>query len=332
MFDRLGMWSKKRVFWTLAIALFVFLDAASIWITSLVPGPCIIDSIPNAADKAQNHQCAAFHVFLFENAAINLERIWRLDIGEIFIVALAALVILQFVTYLSEEWTPLGWFYRLNPIDKFTFALVLLAAVTALIFQGQLGAMQGQLDAMEADQRPWISLNSVPTIVSPLQFVMENLPMVDLSISLKNTGKTPGRRVAIILKMVGLQTGAGDPLTTQERVCPKSPKPLDKNAKYVELTIFPGDIVQKTQLVALVDPDLTLLRAGQHHAVISAIVGCIDYQFVSSDEHHQTGMIFSFLRKGPTPQTNFGIDVDAGPYQQNDLQLQYTGFGTGPVN
>ena len=108
-------------------------------------------AIPDSADYTQHHQCPTFHVFLIENAIIVLERIGRLDGQVIFFVSISALVILQFIGYVSEEWTPLGWFYKLQPIDKFTFTLVVLAVVTALIFQGQLGAMQGQLREMQTD-------------------------------------------------------------------------------------------------------------------------------------------------------------------------------------
>ena len=197
-----------------------------------------------------------------------------------------------------------------------TAAIAVGGVISAVIFWRQLSVMQGQLDVMEADQRPWVSLAAIPTIASPLRYLVAgNWVTVDLLISLKNTGKTPARRVAIPLKMIGLHTGAGDLLAAQERVCLRFPKPLPQNAKYTEFTIFPGDILQRTQSVDLGKSDLDDLHQVGGHAVVSAIVGCIDYQFVTSEDHHQTGMIFDFLRKTPTPQANFGIDLDASPYQ-----------------
>lgn len=166
MFELLATWSKRSVFWMLVVASFLFLDAVSTWITSSSPSPCIMEAVPDGTYYAQNHHCASFHLFLYKNAAVYFERIWRLDGWAIFAVSIVAVAVWHFVTYLTEDWTPLGWFYALDPINKFTLLLVVVGVTTALIFQGQLttmsdqtAAIQNQLRVMEADQR----LGSKPT-------------------------------------------------------------------------------------------------------------------------------------------------------------------------
>jgi hypothetical protein len=40
-----------------------------------------------------------------------------------------------------------------------TGVIALTGVIGAIIFNNQLSVMQGQLDVMRADQRPWVSLN-----------------------------------------------------------------------------------------------------------------------------------------------------------------------------
>jgi hypothetical protein len=157
--------------------------------------------------------------------------------------------------------------------------------------------------------------------------------MTELTVNLKNTGKTPARNIFIKLKIIGLPE-AGDLLAAQEYVCPQKWPAAPRNSEQLELTIFPGDIVQLPVSLDLIESDLGPLRQmnAQHHAIVSAIVGCVVYRFISESDYHQTGMIFEFLRKAPSPTTNFAIDIDDGPYQPGDLVLRYSMFGTGPAN
>lgn len=77
-----------------------------------------------------------------------------------------------------------------------TWAIAFLTIVTIcvgisqyVIFGRQLSVMQGQLNEMEASQRPWVSVEA--TGVGPIQFTKPLAAWIPFSITLKNVGHSP---------------------------------------------------------------------------------------------------------------------------------------------
>jgi hypothetical protein len=245
------------------------------------------------------------------------------------------------------------WFNHPVPIDRFTGWLV---AWTALLFiatvanvvvlnhtdekigvQAKIAAdqakiMRNQLDVMEADQRPWISMVAMPKIASPLHMITSSWATVDLTFTIKNSGRLPARRVAIALKIVGYPRST-DLLGEQQRFCGRGDEPLPPGAKYTEFTIFPGDQYEVTESASALANDLVEMRASNNkqRALVAGIVGCINYQFISDERVHRTGIIFNLLRKTATQETNFAIDLDTTPIQSDDLSLSFSRVGNGPA-
>lgn len=84
-----------------------------------------------------------------------------------------------------------------------TWAIAFLTVVTIgvgvsqyVIFSRQLTVMQGQLNAMDADQRPWVSVfpKDGLSIIEPLTFDTKNGATMRIAYKLRNTGKSPGLR------------------------------------------------------------------------------------------------------------------------------------------
>ncbi len=196
----------------------------------------------------------------------------------------------------------------------------------------QLSVMQSQLGVMEADQRPWISMVAMPKITSPLHMISSSWATLDLTFTIKNSGRLPARRVAIALKIVGFPRYA-DLLGEQQRFCGRGDEPLPPGAKYAEFTIFPGDQYEMTESASALADDLVEMRASDNkkRALVAGIVGCINYQFTSDERVHRTGIIFNLLRKTATQETNFAIDLDTTPIRPDDLSLSFSHVGNGPA-
>jgi hypothetical protein len=338
MFEVLATWSRRRLFWTLVVASFLFLDAVSIWITSFAPGPCIMEGISDGAYPAQNYQCASFHIFLYENAAIYLERIWRMDGATIFAASIGAIAVWQFVTYLTEDWTPLGWFYALDPISKFTLLLVVVGFTTALIFQGQLTIMQGQLDAMEAGQRPWIA-----TTIEPAESLIigNGGARIKLKYTLENTGHAPAFNVIPIPELAATMTAAPfyflennffmeplNPIKEVKDACNRYFEHIgDMQERGFTLlfgnTIFPQKTFTTSDIATLkfpevhgippISPYLNPVSPRQYQQNGSLfVISCVDYRVGNGTVHHQTGDVFYLQRESPDdPQKAIDIDLTA---------------------
>src|SRR5216684_2572077 len=85
-------------------------------------------------------------------------------------------------------------------VGQFTLFLAVVGLLTAVIFWRQLNVMQGQLDVMAADQRPWVSFEDFG-IAGSLSF--DDIGStggkrwhVKVRYQLKNYGKTPAAHVA----------------------------------------------------------------------------------------------------------------------------------------
>ena len=69
-------------------------------------------------------------------------------------------------------------------------AAVIVAGLAAWFLLRQQNTMQGQLDEMQAEQRPWVTLAGPPEIISPLTFGPAGIS-IDLLFAFRNTGRYP---------------------------------------------------------------------------------------------------------------------------------------------
>lgn len=107
---------------------------------------------------------------------------------------------------------------------------------------GQLKVMQGQLDAMEADQRPWIKVEpNVGELPVDLTHGVGGLPF-HANYKLTNTGHSPAFNVRVAPYSFVPTEGKYDMFAEQHERCEQSrTEPLDNWARgYI---LFPGDSV-----------------------------------------------------------------------------------------
>ena len=77
-------------------------------------------------------------------------------------------------------------------VGLFTGALVAVGIVTAVIFLRQLNVMQGQLDEMKVEQRPWVYADS-PRLTDVIRINEVGLWTLHLKFGVYNVGHLPGQ-------------------------------------------------------------------------------------------------------------------------------------------
>ncbi|MBV8107875.1 MAG: hypothetical protein JO223_25290 [Hyphomicrobiales bacterium] len=211
-----------------------------------------------------------------------------------------------------------------------TGAIVATGIISAIISRAQQDAMQGQLDAMEADQRPWVTV--VPGdgigLVAPLTFDPKGAS-AKIQYKLRNTGKSPALHVRFRAKIVFLpeKTFADDEIVrAQDDLC--NPLRSIKNAFSDEM-IVPGDdgtarpYPMAASAADIADALLTKESGPFKHPgfVTPYVIACIDYQpSPKSSEHFQ--MRYAFLLG--IPQDNGAIMGDIKPEGvQSDVRLVF---------
>jgi hypothetical protein len=225
----------------------------------------------------------------------------------------------------------------------FTFALA--AFTLALV---RVGSKQTEILSAtnEMSERPWVSLVGLPVIISPLDLVpmpgFSRVPGYDgisvgLDLEVTNSGHSPARRVGVVANLFdGSQTNL---LRDQEALCAEFMKPVASGGQIFETTLFPGDKHTFQRVAAFTLVSKLRERDKDKRAIFyAAVVGCIDYQFMFGNGHHQTGFIFDLGKKIPIEASraefwkNFWLNLDDAPFQPSDLNLISDEMGTGPAN
>jgi hypothetical protein len=141
----------------------------------------------------------------------------------------------------------------------------------------QLKVMQGQLDAMEADQRPWVFANNV--VISRPIVHDEKGTHISLMFDLKNGGKSPAFQASVRFRaFVGTVK-----YREQEEVVCKDAQPLEFG-----ITLFP-DTQPAPQETGWLIPAQEIEAAKQLGATMAPfIVACISYQLPRTKEYRTT--------------------------------------------
>ena len=193
--------------------------------------------------------------------------------------------------------------------------------------------MQGQLEEMVLDQRPWIHFDGLPKIVGPLEMSSPRVASLDIAFAVTNTGKNPARRVDISYDLIPGEF-FGNYLFYQTKVCAGALAPKEAGTIDTEYTLFPGQQLALTRTVVMVGLDKMYVPDDQRRIKISpALVGCITYRFLANDDPHQTGFIYEIWRKGHSRDNERGFELtwdDA--IQAADLYVRDSPVGNGPAN
>jgi hypothetical protein len=179
-------------------------------------------------------------------------------------------------------------------------ATVVLAGLTYRMAEdssGQLRAMQGQIDEMEAAQRPWVDAHttvSLPLTYSPLmQSNPAPAPHIGLTFQFKNVGHSPAFHVGVWSILYRLPNKMSE-LQYQAENC--EPYRKSRHGSTVGFTLFPGDEVRSETMFSV--------NAGKEEAafwesnrddVALFVVGCIAYSGRHGGEIHLTPFIYRVM-------------------------------------
>jgi len=193
-----------------------------------------------------------------------------------------------------------------NTTDEVTQlkGMVTASSQQATTLGGQLSIMRKQLEAAD---RAWISVGA--SISGPLTYDARNGVFIGFRFILNDTGRSPAQGVHISAELVTTIL-LSNTEAEQKRICEGHAKALASGAHgYQEYTVFPGEPDIEEESIQLSIKDIDAFYSAFEKAPIPrpdfvpiGLVGCVDYTFLSSPIHHQTGFAFQILtREGGNP-------------------------------
>jgi hypothetical protein len=148
-------------------------------------------------------------------------------------------------------------------VGIFTAALVFVGVVTAVIFSQQLRVMRGQLDEMQTEQRPWISLEMQAE--GPLVYDANGWNFV-VKYSLNNVGKSPAISVDFLANMMPLAEVQPTPPTRMDIPMRPRPKPSSPRLKQLAESKSDGGGMVGARSCSRISPRLA---SGGHMATVA---------------------------------------------------------------
>ena len=194
-------------------------------------------------------------------------------------------------------------------------------------------------EQLELSERPWIKVNF--TIGSQGFAFQEGGAQLPLQAHFQNVGHSVATSAFINVKMFLADDANGifkQPLKRQHELCdPIVRQPVnDPKIGDMTLTIFPGDT--DSSMVYGVGVGKEELESAKNAApkapggkrILPIIVGCADYQYGTSERHHQTRFIYEVQRLDRKVPPNiypiYSIEVPKS-VAPNDVVLIKYGFG-----
>ncbi|MGC1777090.1 MAG: hypothetical protein WBB34_04035 [Xanthobacteraceae bacterium] len=151
-------------------------------------------------------------------------------------------------------------------IAFFTLVTIAVGASQYVTFNRQLGVMQGQLDAMNAERRPWVFATNI-SISRPVVHDGEGLH-ISLKFDLRNGGHSPAVQTAV---KFNTRIGSLNFLDEEKIVCAGQPG--------LGNTIFPDSPATQEVSDLLSESQTAAAAATGIKYMVPIIVSCISYRF-----------------------------------------------------
>ena len=221
-------------------------------------------------------------------------------------------------------------------IAIFAVVAALVGISQAIIGNRQLTAMQGQLDAMEADQRPWIK--PIFQIVG-FKFTDAGDAEITYSVNFKNVGKSPAQNIKSRIAGAVMTEKTAIRSIDEERNQCKLAAEDSARAALPGIFLFPGE--DAPELIAGRGAGRLYVSAVEFakgwpnsKSLVFKLIGCFDYSFSKeSGRHGQTGFAYIISRKAPDGsghRTGFAPSVGEIPIEQ--VSFEPDPFSGGFVN
>jgi hypothetical protein len=229
----------------------------------------------------------------------------------------------------TATWTAIGTCV----MALFTVGIYCVGLAQWQTFQQQLTAMQGQLDAMEADQRPWVKIQKLEPYKSPIPELgglrfngSPNVGFLPLDFLLKNVGHSPAFQIRLAVgQFFGYAEQKTDLAKEEQERCAAldtayPPRPMVVESANLIPVLFPGDEAPDNNTVlAILRTQLDKLDEGKNGFQLW-FYGCIRYKFADLKEPHQTSFAYQVVHiiDAPVPPGKamdvvfkFGEDIPA---------------------
>jgi hypothetical protein len=217
----------------------------------------------------------------------------------------------------------------------FTVGIYLVGRAQWQTFQQQLTAMQGQLNAMEADQRPWVKIQKLEPYQSPIGPALGGLMFrgshdvgfLPLHFLLKNVGRSPAFEIRVAVgQFFGYAEQKTDLAKEEQKRCAAldtayPPRPMIVESTNLIPVLFPGDEAPDDNIpLAILRTQLDQLEDQGKNGFQLWFYGCIRYRFTDLKEPHQTSFAYQVVHivDAPVPPGKamdlffkFGEDIPA---------------------
>jgi hypothetical protein len=203
---------------------------------------------------------------------------------------------------------------------------VLVAGAAACFLLWQQHTMQGQLNEMRDEQRPWVSATAEPAS----DFTLDDAGAhFQVKFVLNNSGHSPALRAWVIPNMYPLRQGI-NPIDEQKARCDKLRK--RNPTRVLGITIFPGKPENTTMGLETMDRTSINLalseRASVDKFIIPVIGGCVVYEYGTGDIVHETGFIYKISRvDAANPTARFQIDPSVKVISMGDIEMESDATG-----
>jgi hypothetical protein len=223
-------------------------------------------------------------------------------------------------------------------VGIFTAALVVVGVVTAVIFWRQLNVMQGQLDEMRLEPRPWLTMDV--KIAGPLTF--SPAPKISLNVVLTNIGKSPAFNAWFNTVLFPFSVSTDVTKEIPQRCAVARQDQLKRQAfhpKQPGYILFPGRHIEEIREIAMDASEYKRVLAGNHNNFISVYaLLCGDYLLAYSSPIHSTDLVFAVVTSKQQPSDkvriiiepenwNFILNPTVGEIKPDDLHLYQEPFG-----
>lgn len=246
----------------------------------------------------------------------------------------------------SEFWVIFG--HRLKITDSllaaFTLLLIFVGVAQAFVLNrtdknahkaanAAIASARVAQDALVASRRPWILVDI--ELASPIEFDSSGLRLT-LKFSLNNKGSDPAFNVSPEWKIISNRSGPFVVIREQEKWCAET-KQRFNGPNCGGFTIFPDQprsiFITATMVQSDIDADVAMdevrkmmIESGREvrgPVIMPVIIGCVDYQFGSPPEHHQTRFAYELHDKGTNEMSLHGnlVLVTPGVVQEGRFSL-----------
>jgi hypothetical protein len=218
----------------------------------------------------------------------------------------------------------------------FTFFLALFAFIQAFLLGLQIRPLQNSADAaqkaagtasrqLEMADRPWLK----EIVSSNAPFLIDNGSISwAIRVQVTNVGHSVATGAFVEGELIALHGAdyVDGPANEMNRFCDKIAKTSPINPRMWGISVFPtdtNDLLGPSVIIFKPDVESASVDGGATlgKSIFPILVGCIDYQYPTSETRHQTRFIYDVFYRDPKTGTNQPFVSLGKTLPMNDMVL-----------